>query len=188
MQQSVISNTFVSPLLEEVVERLVAGKTNKASARCDFMLSLRRIGLWRLSTDEDWLNTIIDVNTELRQGYRQYVDGIRDGVLLAFPCAELFTLSVYRSEPHDWKARWVKCGGILSEGRMVARKDSPVWNCIGDFGYPFPPYALRSGVWTKDVLRSEAARLGVIELRQCVCPRGVTEPKLFLFEPTTQPV
>jgi hypothetical protein len=154
-----VPNNSVPELLEKVVEALVAGETDKASARCDFLVSLRKIGLWYLSSDEDWLNTIVDLNTEIRQGWRQYDDGIREGILDAFPAQELFALSKRKPEPYDWQERWVSFGGAIIGGRMVAPKDSEIWCRISDFGLPFPAYARRSGMWVRDVSRTDAMRL-----------------------------
>src|SRR5437868_11224286 len=99
---SIVDNAAVTSLLESTVEKLAAGIINQATARCDFMLGLRKLGFWNLSEREDWLNAIVDFNTEIRQGWRQYDDGLREGVFAAFPCQELFMLSKYPSEPYNW--------------------------------------------------------------------------------------
>ena len=100
------------------------------------MLGLRKLGFWRLSEREDWLNAIVDFNTEIRQGWRQYDDGLREGVFDAFPCQELFVLCKYPREPYNWPERWISSGGTITEGRMVAPKDSAVWLSLSDFGIP----------------------------------------------------
>ena len=101
VHSTIMDNNAVVSLLEASVEKLVAGKINTASARCEFMLGLRKIGLWHLSQDEDWLNTIVDLNTHIRQGWRQYDDRLRQGVFDAFPCQELFVLSKCNCEPYN---------------------------------------------------------------------------------------
>jgi hypothetical protein len=70
----------------------------------------------------------------------------------------------------DWPSRWVAAGGELIEGRMVARKDSGVWQALGDgvggfedtLGNPFPPFAYGSGYGIRQIKREEALLLGVI--------------------------
>jgi hypothetical protein len=63
---------------------------------------------------------------------------------------------------------WVRAGGRLFDGRMIARTDDPIWLKTIDeggfnrFGNPFPPFDYGSGMWTRSVARSEAIALGVI--------------------------
>ena len=187
MDGTIIGNNSVSASLEQAVEKLVAGKTDKASARCDFMVSHRKIGLWHLSSHEDWLNTLVDVNTQIRQGWRQYNDGIAEGIFDAFPAQELFVLSKRIPEPYDWPKRWVSSGGVISDGRMIALKDSEVWSRISDFGLPFPAYARRSGMWVRDVSRTDAMQLGLIDRERRVCVQRLPRPRLILFDPEPEP-
>ena len=46
---------------------------------------------------------------------------------------------------------------------MIALKSSDVWTRISDFGFPFPPYVKGSGLWVRDVGRSEAMELCLID-------------------------
>jgi hypothetical protein len=81
----------------------------------------------------------------------------------------------------DWPSRWVAAGGELIEGRMVALKDSPVWQALGDgvggfedtLGNPFPPFAYGSGYGIQEIRRNEALELGVLEEGQKVEPVGM---------------
>lgn len=104
-----------------------------------------------------------------------------------FPCWELVRIGRRRTprgfrsskggalEPvagDDWPARWVAAGGTLYEKgrRMIAPKDSPVWQALGDgagghkdtLGNPYPPFAFGSGYGLREVAREDAPALGVI--------------------------
>lgn len=175
--------------LERSVERFFNGKVNSATAHYEFLVALREAELWELAQDEHWYRSLVDFNTSLRWGWRQYDQGCNYGVLLAFPTAELLLLSRYPAgERYDWQKRWVEIGGTLAEGRMVARKDSEVWSRVGDFGFPFPPFSIGSGMWVKGVLRSEAFRLGVLQSRTetVTSPRRIARPGLILFDPVPE--
>ena len=74
-------------------------------------------------------------------------------------------------DPEDsWPARWEAAGGELIDGRMVALKDDPIWQALGDgdggyddtLGNPFAPFAFNSGYETLDVSRKESVSLGLI--------------------------
>jgi hypothetical protein len=78
-----------------------------------------------------------DTNRELKQGYKQFVAANDPDIIDAFPCMELYPLES-KDEPHDWGKRWVAVGGRLYAGRMIARKDSPVWTTLSRFSLPYP--------------------------------------------------
>jgi hypothetical protein len=71
----------------------------------------------------------------------------------------------------DWPSRFVKAGGQLRDGgRMVARKDDPVWAALGSselfddgLDVDYPPFAFNSGMGWRGVARRDAVALGVIE-------------------------
>jgi len=45
---------------------------------------------------------------------------------------------------------------------MIALSDDPIWEAISDFGMPFPPFALGSGMWLRTISWSEAKDFGLI--------------------------
>ncbi len=67
----------------------------------------------------------------------------------------------------------------LESGRMVARKDSPIWQALGDgaggfddtLGTPYPPFAFGSGMGVEDVDRDTAMSLGLIDRDSQVTPQ-----------------
>lgn len=78
---------------------------------------------------------------------------------------------------HDWPARWEKAGGQFYDGRMIARKDDPIWRTLGDsglfsdgLGAGYPPFAFNSGYGWQLVSRRECVALGVIDAVQNVSP------------------
>ena len=85
-------------------------------------------------------------------------------------------------DPDDgWPARWEAGGGELIDGRMVALKNDPIWQALGDgeggyddtLGNPFPPFAFNSGFETVDVSRAEAEELGLISEGEEVEPAEI---------------
>ncbi len=81
--------------------------------------------------------------------------------------------------PRDWESRWDDAGGeFFDGGRMIALKNDPVWQALGDgdggyedtLGNPWPPFAFNSGMSTIDVSRKECVELGVMEEDDTVNP------------------
>ncbi len=167
----------VAVSVEKSVEKFVAGKTDRASARCDLMMELRAKGFWDLACDEDWLNGVLELNSSLRCHWRQYNQGQR--TLNAAPAQELYR-AFSRKIPRDWIRRWSDAGGRLYGGKMIALKDDPVWYRLSDFGFPFPPFALGSGMSVRSIDRAFAMKLGLIDLNRQVSPKRLPRPKLIL--------
>ena len=114
------------------------------------------------------LNLIVKMNVGFAQGYGQWKQGQSPDVLDEFPCQELYRRED-RIEPRDWESRWSEAGGDFypgdsdyPSGRMIARKDDPIWEAISAFGIPYPPFDYNSGMDVMDVSRDEAIELGVI--------------------------
>ena len=123
--------------------------------------------------------------------------GNTEAARFAFPAWELVRLGVrdtprgFRRVQHQlvpdppdaWQRRWAAAGeSVLWEGAqenaMVARKDSPVWQALGDgvggftdtLGQPFPPFAFNSGMDWRAVPRAECVERGVIEAAAAPAP------------------
>jgi len=126
------------------------------------------------------LDVIIRTNTEIAQGHGQHVQANDPVVLDAFPCQELYrsqTVTTPRQSNagnqfsasagyggYFWPNKWREMGGqFYGGGRMIARKDDPVWSAISRFGNPYPPFDYNSGMWVKPVSRKESITLGVID-------------------------
>lgn len=69
-----------------------------------------------------------------------------------------------------WPTRWEQAGGKFYTGRMIAAKDSAVWQALGDgasghrdtLENPFPSFAFSSGMGWKAVDREQCLSLSVI--------------------------
>lgn len=107
------------------------------------------------------LNLLLKTQTEMAQGYGQYLQAQNADVLDVFPAQELFRAEE-RKEPREWPTRWMQAGGQIFEGRMIALKNDPIWSEISEFDTPFPPFDFNSGMWTRDVDRAEAEALGLL--------------------------
>lgn len=130
-----------------------------------------RGGLKDLSSDLR-LNVILDTNVKMAHGYGQFAQQNDADLIDSFPCLELYRLES-RKEPRKWRERWVRAGGKLSgAGRMIARKDDPIWTAISRFGQPYPPFDFNSGMWTEEVGRKEAEELGVIKRSDVIEPQS----------------
>ena len=130
------------------------------------------------------LNLILRTQEELAHGYGTYIATQDEDLLDLWPCWELVRVSPSRIErgyragaagsiqrvPGDsWPERFVRAGGELYAGRMIAQKNSIVWERLGDpdlfddaLGNPYPPFAFNSNMDVRDVERAEAESLGVI--------------------------
>jgi hypothetical protein len=173
----------VSRVVEKFVEQLVAGSVDRATARCDLMFALREKGFWDLSCDEDWLNSVLQLNFSLRCAWRDYMFSQR--TLNAAPAQELYR-AFDRKNPRDWARRWTEVGGQLYDSRMIALKNDRIWLALSDFGFPFPPFALGSGMRVRSVDRRTAMNLGLIDLFRQIASREVPRPELILPRPTPE--
>lgn len=163
---------------------------DQATARVELKEILREIGytpdpdaagtLKDLSSDAR-LNLVLETNVEMAQGYGYHAQGQDEELLGLYPAQEL-----YRAEDRDEEREWMRViwpeaaakvgdtGAINAwkSGRMVARKDSPIWTEISDFGQPYPPFKYNSGMDVMDVDREEAVALGVMEMTDLVQPQS----------------
>ena len=124
---------------------------------------------------------IVRTQRELMQGAGRHIQQQNATALDLWPCQELVRVTDPKdpAAKRDWQRRWetaAQASGdtdaaecLRSHGRMVARKDSPIWTSLGDpatfpdgLGNPYPPFAFNSGMDVEDVRRDEAERLGVI--------------------------
>jgi hypothetical protein len=144
------------------------------------------------------INLVVKTNVELAQGSGRYIQENSDpDVVDLFPALELVRFEA-RAKPRDWADRWRQAADdsgdddaarmLQEHGRMVARKDSPIWDSLGSsdlfddaLDNPFPPFAFNSGMWTQEVSRDEAVKLGLIEDGDQVEARPLDIEALFNF-------
>lgn len=108
------------------------------------------------------LNLIADMGEKTAAGYGQFLKSNDPDIIDAYPCRELLRVES-RDAPREWRERWVQAGGKLYAGRMIARKDDPIWTAISRFGTPYPPFDYNSGMGVEEVPRAEAEQLGVVK-------------------------
>lgn len=169
-----VVESIVSPHTEDGVSR----GFNRATARTALKDSLKKLGyqppsgqagrIVDLSSDQR-LNLIIDTLTSMARGFGQWKTGMGQQLIQTRPASELYRAED-RIEPRPWEEIWPEAAAAIdpdafdvyqSTGEMIARKDSPIWMQISDFGNPFPPFKWNSGMWTKDVKRADAMALGL---------------------------
>ena len=118
----------------------------------------------RLNSPAPRLMTRIETFFDFARVFKQmeiWATGFDVHVLNAFPAQELERFILDRKATVNLAARWKKFGGNR-RGRMIALKPDPIWQRIGEFNLPFPPFELE-GQWdVTDVDRDEAERLGLI--------------------------
>ena len=125
--------------------------------------------------------------TNMRQcaNYGFWKQGQTDFARWAYPCYELVRIyprviprgmrlrqgALEHVRGEDWPSRWEAAGGVfVGDGRMIARKDDPIWSRLGDstlfpdaLDTALPPFAFNSGYGWREIDRDESIRLGVIE-------------------------
>lgn len=151
----------------------------------------KRGGIEDLSSDAR-LELVVRTNVEISQGYGQWLQGQDQDVLDSYPAQEFYRIAKGRTS-RDWARRWRAAAGavgdhdatrILEEtGKMIARKDSPIWQALGDgaglseedasdaLGNPYPPFAFNSQMWTRDVDRDRAVELGLVRSDERLQPQ-----------------
>jgi hypothetical protein len=118
------------------------------------------------------IGLVLRTNMEMARGWGQYVEGMTEGALQAFPALELIRVED-RQVPREWFDIWDDAADELGDettatsaeetGRMVAKKGDPIWLAISDFGLPYPPFKFSSGMGVEDVDYQDAVDLGVID-------------------------
>lgn len=124
------------------------------------------------------LGLIYDFNIEDAMEHGRWLARQDPDILAMYPCSELIRVEsrkvprgfkrgpggVLIEVPEEsWEVRWVRAGGKLYNGRMIARKDDPIWVAISRFDRPWPPFDFMSGKGVADVSIDEAESLGVMQ-------------------------
>lgn len=174
-----VTNVEFLQRIDDSINDLVSGRVDRATKRAELKQLLDSLQyqpapgeegtLTDLSSDAR-LNLILDTNYEMATGYGHFIQGQEPEVLDQWPAQELIRVTSGKTQ-RDWAARWVQAGGEFVDGqRMVDLKTSPVWVRLGDpsefddgLGNPYPPFAFNSGMDVRDVDRTEAIALGLID-------------------------
>lgn len=105
-----------------------------------------------------------------RNGQRMWNDRNSSYALWSYPAWELYLGNYWQESIEEWHVRWHKCGGRLSEGRMIAAKWDSIWEQLSNTFYdglntPYPPYARSSCASWKEIGQDEAIFIGAISER-----------------------
>lgn len=130
-------------------------------------------------TSDARLQLIVETNVLDAQGHGRWQAGQDETALDVNPAWELVRMITPMGKPRDWEARWADALNATTiegatppgSGRMVALKNHPIWQALGDgaggyedtLGNPWPPFAFNSGMNVVDVPRDEAIALGLME-------------------------
>jgi hypothetical protein len=139
-------------------------------------------GTIRDLTSAGRLKLMLQTNLRMAMGYGRMVAGNSEYRRREYPAWEL--VRVYdrviprgseKSESPGWYERWADAGKSVEwqgaiDGPMLALKDSPIWQALGDgaggyndaLGNPYWPFAFGSGMGWREVPRIEVEREGLI--------------------------
>ena len=179
------ARTFEEPylrLMRDVVAKVAGGNMDDATARMHLQKWLDDSGY---QVPPDLKGSLFDrssarrinliLNTQRTMAANvALIQGEDDDALEEYPCWELVSVGARRVPRADWHERWRSAGDACGwagaiEERMVARKDSPIWQALGDgaggfgdtLGNPYPPFAFGSSYNWMPVDSSEAEALGI---------------------------
>lgn len=177
---------------------------NPATAREALRNQLRQLGyapgediagsIKDLSSDAR-INLVVKTNVELAQGAGHFIQQNDPAVVDLFPALELIRFED-RKDPRDWAERWRISASVAGDpqalaalelhGRMVALKESGIWQALGDYGddslgNPYPPFAFNSGMWTQDLGYADAVELGLLDRGEKAAPAKFDLASLFNF-------
>lgn len=173
--------------VNDATESAIKGQSTEGQSRLILKEKLKAIGyippegqsgrITDLSSDHR-LNLIMETSVGLARGFARYFQGQYEGVLNAWPAQELYR-ALDRIEPRPWEEIWPEAAAAVDEealsayqenGIMVARKDSPIWVHISDFGLPYSPFKFNSGMRERDITRDDAIAYGLIQPKEKVEP------------------
>jgi len=168
--------------MQGLLAEVATGRIDDATARLRLLQSLESIGYQPEPGEQGGLTDlasarrlqlIVRTQVEMAQSAAR-ISRQTPEALEAFPAWRLARTGTRQVPRGDWTERWRVAGESVGwEGAvrtsLVARKDSPIWQAIGDgageyqdtLGNPYPPFAYSSGMGWIDVSADEAARLGL---------------------------
>lgn len=131
------------------------------------------------------LNVIVRTQEEMATGHGQYLQSIDPDTVDLWPAWELIRLRDSKVK-RNWEQRWQDAAAgsgdtdaarmLAEHGRMLARKDSPIWTQLSRFGRPHPPFDFNSGMGVEDVRRGECIELGLIRQGDRIQPIAAQNP------------
>lgn len=197
-----IKTTVESLIKPQIDERGVEVGFNPATARNAIEDVLKANSLQGIM-DSDKIDFALTTARDVAQGAGTFAkEALDPDVVEAYPAWELVRIydrdvpRGFRRGPKgtlipvpgdDWESRWQAAGGELINGRMVALKNDPIWQALGDgvggytdtLGNPFPPFAFNSGYDVNNIGRVECVELGLLDPGESGEAPAVDPSKLF---------
>lgn len=134
---------------QEGVRRIAEGKGDRATIRQGLRELAQSLGiasgddsLTDISSDQR-LGLLLDTQVDMAAGYGRRKRWQDPDLLDEWPAWELVdTNPGYegKSGRRDWPARWADAGGTFYGKRMIALKSDPIWENLGPFQNPYPPF------------------------------------------------
>lgn len=183
--------------IKDVLARVASGEINRAKARELLLGKLQELGYDPLRGFKDdaalgippaeagslrdlssvaRLKLVVETNQRQAYSEAQKARGSDPAALDLFPGWRLARVYPRRVSRSDWPDRWqAACDAAGGEGaakaEMVARKDSPVWQALGDgaggfkdtLGTDTPPFAYGSGHMWLPESRASCVALGIMD-------------------------
>ena len=122
------------------------------------------------------LNLVLKTNRQTAASLAQLAESEDPQVAALFPAWELASGGYRKQHRTDWPQRWKAAGERVAwrgahRTKMVALKNSPIWQALGDgaggfrdtLGNPYPPFAFGSSYEWVPVDRLEAKELGLLD-------------------------
>lgn len=165
------------------VESIIFGRTDNATARLGLKNLLLEKQVFPMFDTHEVFRAIVGLNRQAKNCLAQARQGTTETALSMFPAQELVQISVWTGFSRDWRSAWIQAGGIVFGERMVAMKDDPVWFKLSDFKFPCPPFSVVCEMGVRNVRRSEAVALGLMEQFGEVIPMELPDrPPWILIE------
>jgi hypothetical protein len=165
--------------IDDLATKYLNGEIDLASARVQLKNKLDALkyepapgdtsGLKDLSSDAR-INLQLRMNASMAAGYGNWMQGQAAPILDQWPAQELYR-AYARKVPRNWLARWSDAGGSVTDGRLIALKNAPIWIAISRFGTPYPPFDFNSGMSVRDVDRATAMKAGLIDRDTIIAPQ-----------------
>ena len=182
-----VTNAKFLQTVQDCVEAVIKGETTEGASRLVLKQKLQELGytppegeagrITDLSSDQR-TNLVMEMGVGIARGYGRHLQGQNEATLRDYPVQELYR-AIDKEEPRDWAMIWPEaCAAVdpdalsayQDSGEMIARKDSPVWVHISDFGLAYSPFKYNSGMRERDRSRADGIAYGLIGAKEKVEP------------------
>lgn len=166
-----VTSTEYLDEIDQVLAQFIDGDIDLATARLQLKEKLDELGYQPSAEDagtikdfssDERTNLVLNTNADMAFGYGSWLQGQDAAILDQWPAQELYRAAPAK-DPRDWPARWAAAGGRDFDGRMIALKNTGIWEAISRFGNPYPPFDYGSHMDVRDVDRDTAVSLGLID-------------------------